>query len=219
MQNMTLPPAGDFDAEDRLFAHIAEALRNNGWCAVPHALPEDLSHALHQQILAMSGEEFSPAGIGRQQDYAVNSLVRRDQIRWIEGHTAAEQAWLQWSDRLRLFLNRQLFLGLARFESHFAHYPPGAFYKKHLDAFKGNARRDATNRVLSVVAYFNPDWSGADGGNLLLFDDEATEPFVQIAPTFGTLVVFLSEDVPHEVSPARRDRYSIAGWYRASGTG
>ena len=33
-------------------------------------------------------------------------------------------------------LNRDLFLGLEDFESHFAMYPPGAFYLKHVDRFR-----------------------------------------------------------------------------------
>lgn len=32
----------------------------------------------------------------------------------------------------------------------------------------------------------------------------------------GTLVVFLSEEFEHEVLPAKRDRYSIAGWFRVN---
>ena len=35
----------------------------------------------------------------------------------------------------------------------------------------------------------------------------------------GTLVVFLSADVPHEVLPATRDRLSLTGWFRRRGDG
>ena len=37
---------------------------------------------------------------------------------------------------------------------------------------------------------------------------------ISITPSFGTIVVFLSEEFPHEVLPAMRDRYAIAGWFR-----
>jgi SM-20-related protein len=37
---------------------------------------------------------------------------------------------------------------------------------------------------------------------------------IKVLPSFGTIVVFLSEEFPHEVLPAKRDRYSIAGWFR-----
>ena len=33
-------------------------------------------------------------------------------------------------------------------------------------------------------------------------------------PVCRTVVLFLSEEMPHEVRPARRDRYSVTGWFR-----
>lgn len=218
MQLAPSPLRDDFDGDDPLFSQIAEDLRSQGWSVIPNALPVLLAEQLHRQILGMNETQFSPAGVGRSSDFTLNTFVRRDEIRWIEGKTEAEKEWLQWSNRLRLFLNRRLFLGLFSFESHFAHYPPGAFYRKHVDAFRGNPRHDATNRVLSVVAYFNPGWMPEDGGELALFREADTEPFLHVTPAFGTLVVFLSEEVPHEVRPAHRHRYSIAGWYRVNNT-
>ena len=206
----------EFDGEDPLFSQIADDLRDKGWSVIPNALPEHLAESLHQQLMNRAGEAFVPAGVGRAEDYTLNSFVRRDAIAWIEGNTEAEKQWLNWSNRLRLFLNRRLFLGLFSFESHFSHYQSGAFYKKHLDAFKGNPLKDSTNRVLSVVAYFNPGWQPEDGGELAMFNESAADPFLCVTPAYGTLVVFLSEDFPHEVRAANRDRYSIAGWFRVN---
>lgn len=216
MQLALSPRHGDSDGDDPLFVQIADDLRGQGWSVIPNALPQALAEQLHGQILGMGEADFSPAGVGRSADFTLNPFVRRDEILWIEGRTGAEKEWLQWSNRLRLFLNRRLFLGLFSFESHFAHYPPGAFYRKHVDAFRGNPRKDPTNRVLSVVAYFNPGWLPEDGGELALYQEAEVEPFLRVTPAFGTLVVFLSEEVPHEVRPANRHRYSIAGWYRVN---
>lgn len=216
MQLAIDPHYDDFDGEDLLFSQIAADLQHQAWSVIPNALPAVLAAQLHQQLLNLDEDQFAPAGVGRSNDFTLNSFVRRDEIRWIEGSNAAEKDWLEWSNRLRLFLNRRLFLGLFSFESHFAHYPPGAFYKRHVDAFRGNPRQDTTNRVLSVVAYFNPGWMQEDGGELALFDEHQVEPFLIVTPAFATLVVFLSEEVPHEVRPANRDRYSIAGWYRVN---
>jgi SM-20-related protein len=72
--------------------------------------------------------------------------------------------------------------------------------------------------VLSLVAYLNPDWQLADGGELLIYEDSSTDPVVVIQPLHGTVVLFLSEEVPHEVAPALCDRYSIAGWFRVNGS-
>jgi SM-20-related protein len=41
---------------------------------------------------------------------------------------------------------------------------------------------------------------------------------LSVQPLHGTVVVFLSEEFPHEVLPASRDRYSIAGWFRVNGS-
>ena len=37
---------------------------------------------------------------------------------------------------------------------------------------------------------------------------------VDVQPEAGTLVLFRSADLPHEVLPARRERWSVAGWFR-----
>jgi SM-20-related protein len=119
---------------------------------------------------------------------------------------------------LQHYLNQRLLMGLFSFESHFAHYAPGAFYRKHVDAFNHDDNVGGARRVLSLVAYLNPDWQLTDGGELLIYEDSSTDPVVVIQPLHGTVVLFLSEEVPHEVAPALCDRYSIAGWFRVNGS-
>ncbi len=159
----------------------------------------------------MQASQFSPAGVGRSRDFTRIESVRSDAIAWIDGETAAGRAWLAWAARLQRALNRALLLGLFSFESHFAHYRPGDRYRRHVDAFRGEA-----NRILSVVLYLNPQWQAGDGGELVLYPESGKAAKLAVAPTWGTLVAFLSEEFPHEVLPARRDRYSIAGWYRVN---
>jgi SM-20-related protein len=149
--------------------------------------------------------------VGREQDLHLNSTVRRDQIRWLEYDDAAESAYLDWMTRLREGLNRRLFMGLFDYECHFAHYAPGAFYKRHLDAFRGK-----TNRLLTTVFYLNADWQPSNGGELLIYPEQGEEALERVMPRAGTLVIFLSDRFPHEVLPARADRYSIAGWFRVN---
>lgn len=159
----------------------------------------------------MSAREYEAAGTGRGDDYLKNEFVRTDEICWITGESAAGAEWLNWTGRLQQYLNRRLFLGLFSFESHFAHYRPGDFYKRHYDAFRGE-----TNRVLSVVVYLNPAWNPIDGGELVMYEGDLDTDGLKVVPLLGTIVVFLSEEFPHEVLPAKRDRYSIAGWYRVN---
>lgn len=194
------------------FERIAEGVRDHGYVVLPDVLPRPLADALWVQAHEDSPAIFRPAGIGRLEQWDRNRFVRTDEIAWIDGHTDATRQWLVWTEQLRLQLNRALLLGLFSFESHFAHYAPGAFYRRHVDAFKGE-----TNRILSLVAYLNHDWAPDDGGELVIYRESkaGAEP-LRVTPAFGTLVAFLSEDFPHEVVPARRDRYSIAGWYRVN---
>jgi SM-20-related protein len=192
-----------------LFAKVATDLTDKGYSIQPAALPLDLSNNLLEQVASMSSQAFVEAGIGRLRKHTHNDFVRRDEICWITGNSEAGAQWLDWAAQLQRYLNRHLFLGLFSFESHFAHYATGSFYKRHLDAFKGEA-----NRVLSVVAYLNPHWQIGDGGELVLYQDEFDAQGLKVIPTLGTLAIFLSEEFPHEVLPAQRDRYSIAGWYR-----
>jgi len=192
-----------------LFEAIATELRDKGYSITPNGVPLALAEALWGHVQSMSADQFAPAGIGRDDKHALNTFVRTDAICWITGESSAGRQWLNWMAELQHYMNRRLLLGLFSFESHFAHYAPGDFYKRHLDAFKGEA-----NRVLTVVVYLNPGWQPDDGGELVIYTDDVEQGSVRVTPAFGTLVVFLSEDFPHEVLPAQRDRYSIAGWFR-----
>jgi SM-20-related protein len=192
-----------------LFTKVATDLIDKGYSIQPFALPIDLSNNLVTKVLSMSQQVFMEAGIGRSSKHMHNDFVRRDEICWISGDSEAGAQWLEWTNKLQAHLNQHLFLGLFSFESHFAHYAAGSFYKRHLDAFKGQA-----NRVLSVVAYLNPNWQIGDGGELVLYKNEFDTLGLKVIPALGTLAIFLSEEFPHEVLPTKRDRYSIAGWYR-----
>lgn len=195
-----------------IYEKIEHDLVSTGISIIHDALPMSTIAPLLARIASLPEHEFSEAGTGRQQDHQINQFVRRDQIHWLDNQHPDENLWLQWMAGLQTHLNRTLMLGLFSYESHFAQYKPGAFYKKHLDAFKGQA-----NRRLSTVLYLNPNWQPQYGGELVVYEsnDEQQER-LRVTPNFGTLVVFLSEDFPHEVLPAEQLRYSIAGWYRVN---
>mgnify|MGYP005839058797 CR=1 FL=1 len=207
MSNLPLPPLGS--AEGEALASLLEQLAIQGYAVVRDLVPLELVDRLFLELKSLTQAEFKRAGVGRQQDFQVNRFVRSDHICWLNGETPASSAFLAWIETLRQELNRRLLLGLFDYECHYARYPKGAFYKTHRDAFKGQA-----NRVLSTVLYLNPQWTPSDGGELELFDDSGEQRLASIAPEYGKLVVFLSEEFPHQVLPARRERYSLAGWFR-----
>lgn len=188
-----------------LYAQIADGLVENGYIVIPHAINTELSQNLLS--VAKKSKNFKRAGISARKK--INSSKRRDKILWLNEDKSVQSEFLTFADGLKDFLNRELFLGITYFESHFALYEHGDFYETHYDAFKNGA-----NRVVTVVYYLNEDWhEKSDGGELMMYDEENN--FVQkVIPHANTLVVFMSEKFPHEVLKAKRKRYSIAGWFR-----
>ncbi|MFU8878431.1 MAG: 2OG-Fe(II) oxygenase, partial [Wenzhouxiangellaceae bacterium] len=139
--------------------------------------------------------------------------IRRDRIFWLTGRRPAQARLLAFAERLRLELNRRLFLALFEFEAHLALYPPGAFYRRHFDSFRG-----AANRMVSLILYLNRDWKTGDGGELVLYTPDSGREMARIEPRAATLVLLMSEEVEHEVLESRIDRASVAGWYRLNNT-
>lgn len=192
-----------------LYHKMADALVADGYLILPEFLPYAMTVQLYDYVHSLSDKAFTVAGIGRETDLQVNEQIRTDKTRWLTEAHPIEEVYLAIMEECRLALNRQLFIGLRDFEAHFAHYEVGDFYLRHLDAFKGSS-----NRLVSVVLYLNPYWSAHDGGELVLYHADSEQVLYKVKPELGTLVLFLSERFPHEVLPAKRDRYSITGWFR-----
>lgn len=187
---------------------LIDALHTCGWYVWDDFLSTEKVRALASCI----PEEWTQAGIGRNQDYMQAKSRRRDKIQWLDGNMGQPvQAYLAEMETIRQMVNCHLFLGLFEYESHFAKYEHGDFYEKHLDAFKGQS-----NRKLTTVFYLNEQWHEDDGGQLKMYDME-DNLLKTLEPKAGRLVVFLSENFPHEVLPVQRERFSIAGWFRTNG--
>jgi SM-20-related protein len=196
----------------RHLPQIIDDLAARGWSRLDNVLPATLTHELAEECRkrARAGA-LNPAGVGRGQGLAVREGIRGDSIQWLEqGQSAPSDGYLQAMDELRSALNQAFYLGLEDFECHFACYPPGAFYQKHLDRF-----RDDDRRTVSAVYYLNEAWQTEQGGALRLYLADETE--LDVLPSAGTLVLFISAELPHEVLPATRERLSLTGWFRRRG--
>ena len=195
-----------------LLLRIVDDLAEHGWSQQNIFLPQDLTRALAAECRKRAAEgELAPAAVGRGPFSEIREGIRGDHIQWIDpGQAEACDSYLGLMNSLREAINRGLFLGLEDFESHFAMYPPGAFYLKHVDRF-----RDDDRRMISAVVYLNDGWLPEHGGQLRMYLDNDRVQDVQ--PIGGCLVVFLSGEVPHEVLPATRDRLSLTGWFRRRG--
>lgn len=201
---LTHPP-DEFDAAITAFAA-------DGWCLVPNLLTSAQTQALAGECTRMyDAQQLTPARVGAGRDA---SLLRGDRTLWFERSalTVAQQAFTDRIDTLQRVLSRALLLGLVEHESHYAVYPPGAGYARHLDRL-----RDTDARVVSAVFYLNEGWQDAEGGALRLYLGDGSHR--DIHPHAGTLLLFLSAQFEHEVLPATRDRLSIACWMRQRSIG
>ncbi|KFZ38746.1 proline hydroxylase [Shewanella mangrovi] len=196
--------------DSHLLDTIADKLVDDGYLILRDVLPTELTEALRHRVEDAPVEDFRFAAIGRGSEQQLNHEIRSDRIRWLTPDSEPDMRYLSFMSSLREGLNQRLFMGLFDYESHYAWYRPGAFYKKHLDALRGSQ-----NRILTTVFFLNPDWQQQQGGELIIYD-EADNLLETVLPEFGTLVIFLSERFPHEVRPTARGRGSIAGWFRVS---
>lgn len=157
-------------------------------------------------------ENWKQARIGRNEEVVREATIRSDKTHWLNTDLGKPVGdFLKQMEALRLEVNRHFYLGLFEFEAHFAKYEPGDFYQKHLDSFQNNR-----NRRLTIVFYLNENWAESDGGELVVYDLEDNE-LAKVAPRAGRLLVFFSEQFPHEVLPTNSERFSIAGWFRVNG--
>lgn len=191
------------------FSNILDSVSEKGWSVTDRFLPDQFIHELQkeQSELYQSGHS-KKAGIGSSSNRLINSEIRGDEILWFnENHLLpAQQNYWNLMTEFRLTINREFFLGLTEFECHFASYPVGSFYKRHLDQFKHSG-----SRLISCILYLNDGWKPEDEGFLRLYLDDGVR---DIYPEAGTFACFKSEDIEHEVFPTKRVRNSITGWMR-----
>lgn len=214
----TLPPRPDLvetaDAAAIVipFDSLLDGLVEKHWFVAENYLPEALCQQLLEDLQQLRAQSLlTPAGIGRGQEYQQDTKIRGDYTHWLDGSTPAQAAYLTIMRELKDTLNRELFLGLFEYECHYALYPAGAFYQRHLDSFRGRS-----NRKVTTVLYLNPDWQPADAGAMRIYHPDTGLPLLDVPPKSGTLVCFLSEELPHEVLPTQAERASIAGWFRCN---
>jgi len=197
---------------DSVMDQRLNALVEKGWFEWPQAVSDDLCHQLLAEAKYHDQQgNLQIAGIGRGDIHQRNQTIRRDQIKWLDGSTTAQKSYLNLMAELQYQLNRALFLGLFEYECHFAVYKTGDFYKKHLDSFRGRA-----NRMVTTVLYLNPDWQADWGGELVVYNEDSSAQLTNVTPEIGKLIVFMSEQIPHEVLPTQHPRISIAGWFRCN---
>jgi len=172
-------------------------------------LNENLSKGLQQNILQLQQDDLmTPAGIGNEGVKDTRQNMRGDKIYWLDkSHdNIYEQEFLQQVENFIDYLNTTCYTGINGYEFHYAVYEEGRGYKRHKDQFKNDS-----NRKYSLINYLNEDWQEEDGGQLLVYQNDAVQ---KVSPQSQTAVFFKSDEMEHEVTVAKRSRMSITGWLK-----
>lgn len=169
---------------------------------------------LRNSLLAKYQEKnFKKSAIGNLSNEKIMEAVRGDFILWLdEEHTnEAESLYFDRINDFVHYLNRTCFLGIQDKEFHYALYPEGTFYQRHLDTFQNDSRRK-----LSMVCYLNEEnWQADFGGELTIYTQEnGSEIALNILPSQGRMVIFESQILEHEVKRVQKPRLSITGWLK-----
>ncbi|AYF43599.1 oxidoreductase, 2OG-Fe(II) oxygenase family protein [Halobacteriovorax sp. BALOs_7] len=194
---------------------LVDSLAKNRYYVSDTLINNELVRALKDEALSrFEVGEFDQARVGRQLTKRLDQHIRRDKISWISSdtneQTNALKEYFSFLNQLKDYLNPLFYLGIRNYEGHFAFYDTGAFYKKHVDQHRGRGLRR-----LSVILYLN-DMNDGDGGEVVLYDFNHHENVLDtIRPKEGRLLIFISEDLPHEVLTAHMPRLSLTGWMRA----
>lgn len=216
----TSNPLNNPDFDEKIET-VVNALAETGWCVIEDFIEPWLwrAMAIEAQGIYRDGG-FRHAGVGRKQTFRILPEVRNDRVMWLDplAATDLQAVYLERMETLRQRINLALTLGLFGFESHYAIYPAGSFYRRHLDRFAA-----AAHRIVSCISYLNDDWLPGHGGALRMYQrvsvgvtgpiEPQRETYVDILPHGGSVVLFLSGEFEHEVLPATRERLSLTGWF------
>ncbi len=190
--------------------HINSALEESSWFFMENYLEDHLCDSLRESFVDKENlASFSKSKIGRGSKSSENSLIRNGLIRWIEDWNQNESLSELNKHLIKMMksIGSYFRLPLKRFEAQFSIYSKGGFYNRHLDQ-----HQNSRHRHISICLYLN---DCEEGGELILYKKGSQSEVEKIIkPRKGTLVVFISKDIPHEVKLVESTRHSITSWFR-----
>jgi len=200
--------------ENPLYERIIEDISESKYSIVVGFFSPAEVDILRENLLEKYEEDnFKKAAIGNKTSEMIAKSIRGDFILWINEADAGEAEKIYFSkiNSLVEYLNRTCFMGILTKEFHYAVYPEGTFYKRHLDTFQNDGRRK-----LSMVCYLNNEnWQPENGGELSIYINTGDqEEEIKIYPFPGRVVIFESQELEHEVKPVKVPRLSITGWLK-----
>ncbi|SDW52829.1 2OG-Fe(II) oxygenase [Aequorivita viscosa] len=197
--------------ENQLFESIINDLITQQYSIVNDFFSSEEVEVLRNSLVAKyEADKFKKSAIGNRVNEEIDKTIRGDFIFWIDEKNANESETLFFNkiNNLVNYLNQTCFLGILHKEFHYAVYPKGTFYKRHLDTFQNDDRRK-----LSIVCYLNEaNWPRENGGELTIYTEKDA---LDVLPLPGRVVIFESQILEHEVKVVKEsERMSITGWLK-----
>ena len=127
-----------------LYERIIGDIAHQKYCVIDHFFDDTEVDILRTSLLEKYQEDaFKKAAIGNKFDEVIAKSIRGDVILWMDEARAnpSESLFFNKINHLVNYLNKTCFMGILHKEFHYAIYPKGTFYKRHLDTFKNDDRR------------------------------------------------------------------------------
>ena len=192
-----------------IYEKLIQGLLDKGFESVDNWLTSEELICLRKSLAShQKNNNFHFAGVGNKENLQTVKIIRNDHIFWLDPSKAnlCEQKFFQKIDDYVDYLNRTCYTGIRSYEFQYAIYNKGSYYKKHIDQFKNDDKRQ-----FSVVFYLSDAWQQGDGGELVLYVND-TKTVIQPIP--GRMVFFRS-DIAHEVLKSNIKRLSLTGWMKS----
>lgn len=225
----------------RITPESLSELDKKGYIILEDWLSKDLTQKLRDDINTLrSKDKFNIAKIGQDSTNTLNTDIRIAETCFLgeskleDVPSDARDKLYEVLDNLRLDLSGNEILNefdasgqlikaapaldKSLSELLYAYYPMGGFYRRHCDSVVGSA---SVLRSYSLLLYLNNEWKESDAGHLRIHLDsgkdflpEGEDPnYVDVEPKGGTLVLFKSDKIPHEVMDTKSERMAVVGWY------
>lgn len=175
---------------------------------------EFISHQMCRYFLNYADQlkeqdELKVAEIGNKTQKQLDKSIRKSLIHWIDySQDVVEVKKLNhFYHEISKVMSQAFFLSLKRHETQIAFYRKGDFYKKHKDQLQSTKHRQMT-----VILCLN---NCEDGGELILYNrDDKSKIDCIVKPQQGTLIVFFSAHIYHEVKETNSKRVTLTTWLR-----
>jgi Rps23 Pro-64 3,4-dihydroxylase Tpa1-like proline 4-hydroxylase len=212
------------------FAAI-ESLRHSGYALLPSFAPPDAVAAARAEALALLAHSPSPLQPAASRSHAIftDASARGDLTAFLHpaspplSTAPALSSLVALLGAVRDDLATCLALAADEAELQLAVYLPGAAYCRHRDSFPDDGA--SAQRRVTAVLYANPGWDcEVQHGELRLHvpqapsadaaDEESAAAWVDVCPSGGTLVLFLSGAVDHAVlsCAGTEPRVALTAW-------